>query len=105
MEIVRVTLKEFDESFITKEYVSWLNDPELMKYSEQRHLTHTIESCKAYFESFKGTDNLLYAILEPNDIDIQVTLAHTSTDTIGLLMLEYWLVKLVEVMVFQHGKK
>jgi len=67
MEIVRVTLKEFDESFITKEYVSWLNDPELMKYSEQRHLTHTIESCRAYFESFKGTDNLLYAILEPND--------------------------------------
>ena len=67
MEIVKVTLKEFNESFITKEYVSWLNDPELMKYSQQRHLTHTIESCRAYFESFKGSDNLLYAILEPND--------------------------------------
>ena len=57
---MKVTLKEFDESFITKEYVSWLNDPELMKYSEQRHLTHTIES-------FKESDNLLYAILESNE--------------------------------------
>ena len=67
MKFAKVALIEFGEKFITEKYVSWLNDPNLMKYSEQRHLDHTIESCKAYFDSFMGTDNLLYAILDTNN--------------------------------------
>ena len=59
-----VVLQHFDYSFITKEYISWLNNPELMKYSEQRHKKHTFESCKEYYEAFHNSTNLLFAIID-----------------------------------------
>jgi len=39
---------------LTGRYISWLNDPETVKYSEQRHKTHTLESCKEYIASHEG---------------------------------------------------
>ena len=33
-------LKELNKNMVTKEYVSWLNDYETMKYTEQRFLKH-----------------------------------------------------------------
>jgi RimJ/RimL family protein N-acetyltransferase len=57
-----VTLELFEKSNITSTYVGWLNDRELMKYSNQRFLMHTRESCETYLASFIGTDNLFMAI-------------------------------------------
>ena len=43
--------------------VRWLNDLQLMQFSEQRHKTHDRDSCIAYALSFKGTDNDYLSIL------------------------------------------
>lgn len=43
-------------------YLDWLRDKDLMRYSEQRHRTHTKESSKAYLESFIKTSNYFWAI-------------------------------------------
>ena len=59
-----VVLQHFDYSFITNEYINWLNNPELMKYSEQRHIKHTFESCKEYIDGFVNSTNLLFAIID-----------------------------------------
>lgn len=58
----RLEIQHFKEEFLTSRYVSWLNDKEVMKYSEQRHRAHTIESCREYYQSFKDTPNILWAI-------------------------------------------
>jgi ribosomal-protein-alanine N-acetyltransferase len=52
----------FEERHLTPRYVSWLNDPEVVRYSEQRHRTHTLDSCRAYFESFRGSPHEFLAI-------------------------------------------
>ena len=57
-------LDKFDERYLRQEYVGWLNDSELMKYSEQRHYSHTVASCSEYVDSFKGSENLLYAVID-----------------------------------------
>jgi len=57
-----VYLRSFRKSDITDHYVSWLNDDEVVKYSNQRFLTHTIDSSKKYLYSFSNTRNLYMAI-------------------------------------------
>ncbi|MCK5615217.1 GNAT family N-acetyltransferase, partial [Candidatus Pacearchaeota archaeon] len=54
---------------MTQKYVAWLNDPDVVRFSEQRHRRHTFESCKGYIDSFKGTANYIWAI-SVNDDDI-----------------------------------
>lgn len=46
----------------TTEQVRWLNDPEVMRYSEQRHRHHTQYSQIAYLNSFKDGSHV-WAIL------------------------------------------
>ena len=58
LEIVQVA-----EEHLTPRYVGWLNDPEVVRYSEQRFTTHTLESCRAYLATFAGTDNLFLALI------------------------------------------
>ena len=59
-------LDKFTEKYVTQKYVGWLDDPVLMKYSEQRHYSHDIGSCIRYVNSFTGTKNLLYAVVDSN---------------------------------------
>ena len=58
----RLELKSFSKEMITDEYLSWLNDKELMKYSEQRHKTHNKDSAIIYLDSFKNTRNMFLGI-------------------------------------------
>ena len=60
----RLSIIPFSEKYLTSRYVDWLNDPELMRYSEQRHKMHTLESCELYWRSFYNTPNMLWAIEE-----------------------------------------
>ncbi|MEQ8504112.1 MAG: GNAT family N-acetyltransferase [Rhodospirillales bacterium] len=60
----RLVLEPFPGELLTERYVGWLNDPEIVRYSEQRHRTHTLESCREFIESFAGTPNGLWAIRE-----------------------------------------
>lgn len=58
----RVKLRPFKQSDITDEYLSWLNDPVVTKFSNQRFREHDRESALAYLGSFAGTRNLFYSI-------------------------------------------
>ena len=59
----RLQIVPFNEEFLTERYVGWLNDPEVVRYSEQRHHQHTLQSCRDYWQSFQGTSNYLWAIV------------------------------------------
>lgn len=52
----------FEERHLTARYVAWLNDRGRTRFSEQRHRTHTLESCRCYFESFRGSSDWFLAI-------------------------------------------
>ncbi len=67
-ETERLVLEPFGEKHLTPRYVRWLNDPEVTRWSEQRHVTHTLESCRAYYESFVGTPNMFFAIVHKGEL-------------------------------------
>ena len=60
----RLRLRRFNEEHLSDEYVGWLNDGQLMRFSEQRHKTHTRETCRTYLESFVDTPHCFWAIEE-----------------------------------------
>lgn len=45
-----------------QDYSHWLNDPEVVKFSEQRHKRHTPKSCRTYIESFNHETDHIWAI-------------------------------------------
>ena len=53
----------FGAEHLTSRYVAWLDDPEVVRYSDQRLRKHTIETCRAYWESFDGTPHHFWAIV------------------------------------------
>ena len=55
-----IYLLPFENSDITSEYISWLNDPEVVRFSNQRFIRHTIKSSQIYLKSFKNTIILCY---------------------------------------------
>jgi len=59
----RLQLVPFAEPYLTPRYVDWLNDPEVVRYSEQRHRVHTLESCRNYWLSFSGAPHFFWAIV------------------------------------------
>jgi len=58
-----VRIVPFNETLITKEYIDWLNDMNLMKYSKQRMKQHTYETSVSYLKSFEGTPNQFWAVI------------------------------------------
>jgi [ribosomal protein S5]-alanine N-acetyltransferase len=57
-----VQLRSFVESDISDNYISWLNDKEVVRYSNQRFLNHTVESSRNYLKGFLDTNNIYMAI-------------------------------------------
>lgn len=55
-------IERFVESDISPQYIAWLNNPELMRYSEQRHKSHSQQSCINYLFSFEETSNYFLSI-------------------------------------------
>lgn len=47
--------------------VQWLNDPDVVRYSEQRHHIHTLESQRTYYNLFTGS-NLFLSINIVNEM-------------------------------------
>ena len=87
----RIRLVPFCEEFLSGDYVAWLNDKELMRYSEQRHREHTLASCRAYLESFRGTPNYFWAVVRREDgahignLNVYVDVNNSTAD-MGLLI-------------------
>lgn len=63
IETDRCRLHPFSERYLSERYVGWLNDPDVVRHSEQRHRKHTLESCRAYMRSFEGTPHYFMAIV------------------------------------------
>lgn len=87
----KILLRPFLQSDITAEYTSWLNDPEVVRYSNQRFIRHTQTSCRAYWESFRDTPNLFLSVRTLTDdlpvgtMTAYVCLPHGTVD-IGILI-------------------
>ncbi len=60
----RVRLAPFVVNDMTPVYLGWLNDPEVVRFSNQRFRRHDAATALAYLQSFEGTDNLFLAIRE-----------------------------------------
>lgn len=59
----RLVLVAFDERLhLHARYAGWLGDADVVRYSEQRHRRHSVESCRAFVRSFADSDSILWAI-------------------------------------------
>ena len=80
----------------TSGYVSWLNDPEINKYLESRHITHTVDSVRSYVKTMHDSENnRLYGIfledIHIGNIKIGNIDRRYNRADIGLLISkEYW---------------
>ena len=59
-------LTRFTVSDIDDNYLSWLNNRELMKHSRHISSTHTRQSCLRYLETFLNSNNYFIAISHPD---------------------------------------
>ena len=57
-----VELRPFTAACVTDEYLGWLHDPEVLRFSNQRFRKQTRESCLEYLASFSGTANDFLAV-------------------------------------------
>lgn len=69
LEADELRIVPFESRHFTDRYISWLNDPEVVRYSEQRHIKHTRDTCQRYIESFHNTSNQLLAIEVRGELD------------------------------------
>jgi RimJ/RimL family protein N-acetyltransferase len=62
-----VFLKPFTVETISDEYIGWLNNKSLMRFSEQRLKEHTRESCVQYIKSFDGSPSKFWSLHRSSD--------------------------------------
>ena len=80
LETERLTLTPFNtERHLTERYVAWLSDPDVVRYSEQRHRTHPLASCRHFAEGFKAGPGHLWAI-ERRDNGLHIGNIHADID-------------------------
>jgi RimJ/RimL family protein N-acetyltransferase len=87
----RVVLRAMTPADITPAYIGWLNDPVVVRHSNQRFVRHDRDSCERYLASFAGSDNLFLSLrLQTTDEAIGTLTAyrhaHHGTADIGILL-------------------
>lgn len=63
----RVRLTRFAEADISDDYIGWLNDPEVTRFSNQRFVRHDRASCARYLASFEDSPNLFLSVRRRDD--------------------------------------
>ena len=58
----RVVLRATRSSDITPQHVAWLNDPQVVQFSNQRFVQHTLDRCLRYHSAFKGSINVYASV-------------------------------------------
>jgi RimJ/RimL family protein N-acetyltransferase len=87
----KTLLTVFKSSDITDLYLSWLNDPIIVRYSNQRFINHNESNSRFYLDSFEGTDNLFLLIQDLDELKaigtltIYTSMIHETSD-IGILI-------------------
>lgn len=75
--------------------VAWLNNPAVVRFSEQRHKTHTVASQRKYAASFDGETSHLWSISTRSEV-VGTLAAHidgrNGTAEVGIMIgdTEYW---------------
>ena len=87
----KVLLRSFCLEDITDRYVGWLNDPRVVRFSNQRFLAHDRASCLQYLYSFAGTDNLFLSVRRLDTSQTIGTMtayisSHHGTVDVGILI-------------------
>lgn len=72
VETDRLRMVPFTEEHLTQRYVDWLNDIDVVRYSEQRHRRHNLESCRAYLQSYASSDDMYWAILTRDAVPLHI---------------------------------
>ena len=52
----------FEESDLSTQYLSWLNNGQHMRFSRQSQLTHDFNSARNYLETFRGSGNMFLSV-------------------------------------------
>ena len=63
----KVALNLFTAADICRSYIGWLNDPEVVRFSNQRFIDHDKNSCLSYLASFENSVNLFLGIRDLAD--------------------------------------
>ncbi len=59
----QIELRAISDEFVSKDYITWLNDPKVNKYLEVRHIESTLETQRRFInEVNKYTDGIIYGI-------------------------------------------
>ena len=87
----RLNIRPFEVRDVNDNYLRWLNDSEVTRFSNQRFRTHTVESSSAYLSSFVGTSNsFLLLELSSNRCPVGTATVYRSTEhgtaDIGLMI-------------------
>ena len=87
----KVAVQPYAAADVTADHVGWLNDPEVVKFSNQRFRRHDLASCQAYFDSFAGSDNSFLSIRRLSDDKAVGTLTvyrngHHGTAGVGIMV-------------------
>ena len=91
LESERLRMRAFTPQDIQANYVAWLNDPQVVQFSNQRFLEHTASSCRHYLDSFTNTANRFLAIEDKLTQALIGTLTmyinpHHQTADVGILI-------------------
>lgn len=87
----KVLLRPFCLEDISDSYIAWLNDPMVVRFSNQRFLTHDRASCLRYLDSFSGTDNLFLSVYRLDTVQAIGTMtayvsSHHGTVDVGIMI-------------------
>lgn len=94
----RISLHRLTEADVTPEYVSWMNDIEIVRYTESRFYRHTMESTIGFVRNVSNEYNYAFAIIDNStqqhigNIKIgNINMHHRNAD-IGLIIgnKAYW---------------
>lgn len=82
IESSRLVLAPFQEHHLSERYVQWLNDPDVVQFSENRHRIHSLRSCEQYWRATVEAGNILWAIerKEENNLHIGNLAAYIDTN-------------------------
>ena len=87
----KVILRPFIDTDIGDVYINWLNDPDVVRYSNQRFRSHDKDSCLDYLASFINSTNFFMSVRSLSNERLLGTLTayvsnHHSTVDVGIMM-------------------
>ena len=59
-----IYLRELSVEDVSIEYMNWMNDYEVVKFTESRYVVHTLESLKEFILNVKNDYNYCFAIID-----------------------------------------